>query len=59
MRFYEFATIKPKKPLSPAQLRIASGKQRVEQARAALKRETEAQRQQHEREAQAKKFRKG
>ena len=59
MRFREFATIKPIKPMSPAQARIASGKKRVDQAKQALKTERDYQKQQHEREAQAKKQRRG
>jgi len=59
MRFYEFATIKPIKPLTLAKARIAAGKKRVEVAKTALKQETEAQRQQRAREAQAKKSRQG
>ena len=59
MRFYEFSTIKPIKPQTPAQARIASGKKRVDQAKQALKIERDYQKQQHEREAQAKKQRRG
>jgi hypothetical protein len=54
MRFFEFETIKPTKPLNPAQARIAALKRNVEQGRAALKRERETQRMQKEREAQRK-----
>lgn len=43
MRFYEFSTVKPIKPLSPAQQRIAAKKRQVDQARDALKREREFQ----------------
>jgi hypothetical protein len=43
MRFVEFA-IKPIKPLTPAQARVAALKRQVDQSRAALKREKDAQR---------------
>jgi hypothetical protein len=46
MRFYEFSVIKPKKPLTPAQARIASLKRQVDVARRSLKRERDSQRQQ-------------
>ena len=46
MRFYEFSVIKPKKPLTPAQARIAALKQQVDAARQSLKRERDLQRQQ-------------
>ena len=46
MRFYEISVIKPKKPLTPAQARIASLKQQVDTARQSLKRERDLQRQQ-------------
>ena len=54
MRFYEFAPIKPIKPRTPPQARIAAGKHRVDTAKDALKRERDAQRQQRERDAKAK-----
>lgn len=54
MRFYEFATIKPTKPLNPAQARVAALKRNVEQGKAALKREKDVQRMAREREAQRK-----
>lgn len=54
MRFYEFATIKPTKPLNPAQARIAALKRNVEQGKAALRREKDVQRIASEREAQRK-----
>ncbi len=46
MRFYEFSVIKPKKPLTPAQARIAALKRQVDAARQSLKRERDLQRQQ-------------
>ena len=46
MRFYEFSIIKPKKPLTPAQARIAALKRQVDAARQTLKRERDLQRQQ-------------
>ncbi len=46
MRFYEISVIKPKKPLTPAQARIASLKRQVDTARQSLKRERDLQRQQ-------------
>lgn len=54
MRFYEFATIKPTKPLNPAQARIAALKRNVDMSKSALKREKDAQRMAREREAQRK-----
>lgn len=54
MRFYEFATIKTTKPLSPAEARVATLKRNVEQGKAALKREKDMQRMQKDREAQRK-----
>lgn len=54
MRFFEFATIKPTKPMNPAQARIAALKRNVEQGKAALKREKDMQRMAREREAQRK-----
>ncbi len=46
MKFIEFSTNKPKKPLTPAQARIASLKRQVDLARQSLKRERDLQRQQ-------------
>ena len=54
MRFFEFGTIKPTKPLSPAEARVAALKRNVEQGKAALKREKDVQRMQKDREAQRK-----
>ena len=54
MRFFEFATIKPTKPLSPAEARVAALKRNVETGKAALKREKEVQRMQKDRDAQRK-----
>lgn len=60
MRFYEFAqsTLKPIKPMNPAQHRIYSMKRNVDQAKDALKREKEAQQRQRELEQQWNKLRK-
>ena len=53
MRPYEIATIKPIKPLTPAQSRIATKKKQVDVAKQALDNERETQhaaaRQQHKR----------
>ncbi len=46
MRFYEFSVIKPKKPLTPAQVRITALKRQVDMARQSLKREQDSQRHQ-------------
>jgi hypothetical protein len=54
MRFLEFSTIKPTKPLSPAEARVAALKRNVEQGKAALKREKDVQRMQKDRDAQRK-----
>jgi hypothetical protein len=54
MRFFEFGTIKPTKPLSPAEARVAALKRNVETGKAALKHEKEAQRMAKERDAQRK-----
>ena len=56
MRFYEFARspLKPIKPLNPREYAIAAKKRNVQQAKDALKREKETQRQQAERERQRK-----
>jgi hypothetical protein len=43
MRFYEIATIKPIKPLTPAQSRIATKKKQVDVAKQALDNERETQ----------------
>lgn len=50
MRFYEFATIKPIKPLTLPQARIANLKRQVDRSKDALKREKDTQRQARERE---------
>lgn len=50
MRFFEFATIKPIKPMTLAQARVANLKRQVDQSKDALKREKDAQRQARERE---------
>jgi hypothetical protein len=52
MRIYEINTIKPIKPLTPAQLRIRSLKQNVDRARQAVKTERERQKSQSELEQQ-------
>lgn len=49
MRFVEFA-IKPIKPLSPAEARVAALKRQVDQSKNALKRERDAQRMAKDRE---------
>ncbi len=54
MRFYEFSTIKPTKPMNPAQARIAALKRSVDVSKSALKREKDVQRMAREREAQRK-----
>jgi len=54
MRFFEFSTIKPTKPMSPAEARVAALKRNVETGQAALKREKDLQRMAREREAQRK-----
>ena len=59
MRFCEFSSIKPIKPLNPAQYAIASKKRQVDQAKDALKRETDAQKRKKEQEAHWNKLRKG
>lgn len=53
MRFVEFA-IKPIKPLTPAEARIAALKRQVDNSRNALRRERDAQRLQKDRERQRK-----
>lgn len=60
MRFYEFArsTLKPIKPMNPAQHRIYAMKRNVDQAKDALKREKDAQKRHKEMEKQAKAARK-
>ncbi|WP_082697502.1 hypothetical protein [Novosphingobium fuchskuhlense] len=58
MRFYEFSTLKPIKPLSPAQYAIAAKKRQVDQAKVAFKREKDAQKRKREQEAHWKKLRK-
>lgn len=54
MRFFEFSTIKPTKPLNPEQARVAALKRNIDMSRAALKREKDMQRMAREREAQRK-----
>ena len=46
MRFYEIKIIKPIKPLSPAQARVASLKRNVDSAKQQLKLEKDRQHQQ-------------
>lgn len=60
MRFYEFArsTLKPIKPMDPAQHRIYSMKRNVDQAKDALKREKETQQRHRELQQQSDKQRK-
>jgi hypothetical protein len=50
MRFYEFArsTLKPIKPMSPAQYAIAAKKRQVDQAKDALRREKDTQKRHRE-----------
>lgn len=55
MRFYEFSTLKPIKPLTPAQYAIAARKRQVDHAKDALKREKDAQKRKQEHEADRKK----
>lgn len=50
MRFYEIAMIKPKKPLTPSQMRLHSLKQNVARSRDQLSAERERQRRQREQE---------
>lgn len=52
MRFYEFSTIKPIKPMSPEQYAIAAKKRQVDQAKDALRREKDAQKRHRELEKQ-------
>jgi hypothetical protein len=56
MRLFEFAssTLKPIKPMTPAQHRVYSKKRQVDQARDALKREREFQKRHTELERQWK-----
>ena len=56
MRFYEFSpkTIKPKPPLTPAQARINSLKQNIENGRRQLQAERDRQRRQREADRQRK-----
>ena len=58
MRIYEISTLKPIKPMSPAQHRIYAKKRQVDQAREALKREKDAQKRQRELERRWNKLRK-
>ncbi len=48
MRFYEIQSIRPKKPLTPAQARINALKQNVDNTRKQLQAERERQRRQRE-----------
>ena len=52
MRFYEFSTIKPIKPMNPAQYAIAAKKRQVDQAKDALRREKDNQKRHRELERQ-------
>lgn len=52
MRFYEFSTLKPIKPMTPAQYAIAAKKRQVDQAKEALRREKDAQKRHRELERQ-------
>lgn len=60
MRFYEFAssTLKPIKPMNPAQHRIHSMKRNVDQAKDALKREKDFQKRHRQLQQQWDKLRK-
>jgi hypothetical protein len=60
MRLFEFArsTLKPIRPMNPAQHRIHSMKRNVDQAKDALKREKDAQKRRKELEQQWSKLRK-
>ena len=55
MRFFEFSTLKPIKPMNPAQHRIYAKKQQIERDKDALKREKDAQKRKREQEAHWKK----
>ena len=59
MRFYEFATstLKPIKPMNPAQYAIAAKKRQVDQAKDALKREKDFQKRHRELEKQRQSLR--
>ena len=59
MRFVEFSTLKPIKPMTPAQHRIYAKKQQVDHAKDALKREKDAQKRQKEQEQHWGKLRRG
>lgn len=50
MRIYEISSIKPVKPLTPAQARVAALQRQVDQSKTALKREQDAQRMAKDRE---------
>ena len=54
MRISEIVTIKPRKPLTLAQARIATKTKQVDQARDNLKRERDSQKQAKERDQQRK-----
>ncbi len=54
MRFYEIKTIKPQKPLTPAQARIKSLKQSVDNSKKKLQAERERQRREREAEQHRK-----
>lgn len=59
MRFFEFSSLKPIKPMNPAQYALATKKRQVDQAKDALKREKDAQKRKRELEAHWKKLRQG
>jgi len=48
MRFFEFSTLKPIKPMTPAQHRVYAKKRQVDQAKDALKRERDFQKRHNE-----------
>jgi hypothetical protein len=54
MRFFEFGSIKPIKPLTPSQARIAAKKRQIDMAKTALKAEQDLQKRQKETEQQRK-----
>jgi len=58
MRFFEFASIKPIKPQTPAQYRITARKRQIDQAKDALKREKDAQKRRRDLEQHWQKLRK-
>ena len=59
MRFFEFSNIKPIKPMNLAQYAIAAKKRQVDQAKNALRRETDAQKRKKDQEAHWNKLRNG